>query len=217
MCGRYKLVAEFDRFKRKFPLYSDISWDEFLKDGGYLMRPEVFPGTNILAINNQHKLENIWWTISETYGPKTIPTINAKAETIDEKRMFKSAFERDRVLIPATGLYEWQVQGDGKSKVKYEIWFDEEIFAFAGIARDCKIKDEVKRCGVIITTFPNDVFAEIHNVKQRQAVVIREKDYDTWLSPDTSVEQLKELMVPLPNNETHAQPTDGSVKQGGLF
>ena len=222
MCGRYKQVAEFEKFRKKFPMFNP-SFDEWFDEHGYKMRREIFPGTPILALNNRLRPEHIHWTISETYGPKTIPAINAKAETIHEKKMFQTAFEQDRVLIPATALYEWQVQPD-KSKKKFEIWFDEDIFAFAGIARDCNIKDEVKRCGAIITTFPNDIFKEIHNAKQRQAVVIRERDYETWLSPDTSLEQLQDLMRPLPNHETHFKEFEPETEvepqeeeQKGLF
>ena len=59
------------------------------------------------------------------------------------------------------------------------------------------------RCCVILTTRPNDVFAEIHNSRQRQAVVIRKYDYDKWLDPDTPWSELERMMAPLPAEETH--------------
>ena len=134
--------------------------------------------------------------------------INAKAETIQKVGMFREAFKSDRVLIPATALYEWQEQPD-KSKKKFEIWFDEAVFAFAGVARDCEIKGETKRCAVIITTSPNDVFREIHNTKMRQAVVIRGEDHERWLDPKPPVDELKRMMQPLPSEMTPAKPAEG--------
>lgn len=153
------------------------------------------------SFNNKREAEDIHWTIEQNFGGKSIRVINAMAETIDVKPMFKKAFATDRVLIPATGLYEWQVQPN-KSKIKYEISFDDGLFAFGGIVRDCYIKDEKRRCGVIITTHPNETFKFIHNTKMRQAVVIRPENYNAWFDPSTPLDHLKHLMEPLPDLTT---------------
>ncbi len=208
MCGRYKMTADqlelFDKF-------SYLEQDEYFDIHGYKKRPEIFPGTSILGINNQHKAEDLWWTI-EDKDNKGIwrRAVNAKAENVLWAGMFKDAFKNDRVLIPATALFEWQEQPD-KSKKKFEIWFDEPVFAFGGIARDCQIKGETKRCAVIMTTKPNDIFAEIHNSKQRQAVVIHEYDYEKWLSPETHYDDLKPMLAPLPAEETHFKPYEAEA------
>ena len=202
MCGRYIRKADRQAMERHFEIVDGI---DYFNIHGYKTSSEVFPGTPIFAINNQHLPEDIWWTIRDlTWDGKMADAIDAKAENLLKAKMFKEAFLTDRVLVPATGLYEWQTQPD-KSKTKYEIWFDEPIFAFAGIARDCEIKGETKRCGVIVTTNPNDLFAEIHNTKMRQAVVIRSSDYNKWLDPKTPYEDLKTLLRPLPTEETHAK------------
>ena len=221
MCGRYKMTADqlelFDKF-------SYLEQDEYFDIHGYKKRPEIFPGTSILGINNQHKAEDLWWTIEDKDNNGIWRrAVNAKAENVLWAGMFKDAFKNDRVLIPATALFEWQDQPD-KSKKKFEIWFDEPVFAFGGIARDCQIKGETKRCAVIMTTKPNDIFAEIHNSKQRQAVVIHEYDYEKWLSPVTHYDDLKPMLAPLPAEETHfkpceaeASPDEGAGVQSSLF
>ena len=184
--------------RRKYPFLDDEYFDIHGKQTA-----EIFPGTLIFAINNAFKGEDIWWTIRDRgWDGKVIEAINAKAETVERLPLFRDAFKRDRVLIPATHLFEWQVQPD-KSKLKYRIWFDEPIFAFAGIARDCEIKGKTRRSGAIITTTPNEKFKLIHNTHQCQAVVIREEDYEKWLDPQTKVDDLKRLMQPLPDEETH--------------
>lgn len=200
MCGRYLRKALKDTIIRHFELIDGL---DYFDEHGYSASSEIFPGTPILAINNRNLPENIHWTIRDrTWDGKMASAINAKAETIGKVQMFRDAFQTDRVLIPATGLYEWHTLADG-SKVKYEIWFDEPLFAFAGIARDCEIKGENVRCGVIITTSPNEVFREIHNTKQRQAVVIKQNDYERWLDPKTNSRELQQLMLPLAGGETH--------------
>jgi putative SOS response-associated peptidase YedK len=43
-----------------------------------------------------------------------LATFNARAETVDKKPMFRSAFKRNRCIIPASGYYEWQATPTGK-------------------------------------------------------------------------------------------------------
>jgi len=215
MCGRYKLTTNRNQLKSAFPWLDD---NDYFDIHGPINRHEIFPGTPLFAINNQLRPEEDWWTIRDkNWQGKMFDAVNAKAENVLKAAMFKTAFLIDRILIPATGLYEWQTQPDG-SKLKFEIWFDEPIFAFAGIARDCEIKGETKRCAVIITTTPNEIFAEIHNSKQRQAVVIRQDDHEAWLDPKTTIDRLTRMMQPLPAAETHFKQTDSmQPKQQGLF
>jgi len=203
MCGRYKMTAEQQAL---FDLMPYLEQDEYFDIHGYKMQDEVCPGTYILAVNNHHRAEDVWWTI-EDFDHQGIwrRTINAKSENVLSAAMFTDAFLHDRILVPATGIFEWQDLPD-KTKKKYEIWFDEPVFAMAGLARDCQVKGETKRCGVIMTTRANDVFARIHNSKQRQAVVIHKYDHEKWLDPDTPVDELRHLMAPLGDEETHFAP-----------
>lgn len=201
MCGRYvRDISKEDAIK-----YFDIvDGRDYFDIHGYKTSPEVFPGEWIFAIKNGNRPEDIWWTIEDKDNSGMMRrTINAKAETVSRVAMFKEAFFTDRVLIPATGFFEWDV-----NKQKHEFTFDEPIFAFGGIARDCEIKGETKRCGVILTTGANDVVRPIH-VKGRMPVVIHKYDYQRWLNPDTPFAELRQMMQPLPNEETHAAKFEG--------
>jgi putative SOS response-associated peptidase YedK len=53
-----------------------------------------------------------WW--SKPLKELKLATFNARAETVAEKAMFRSAFERTRCLIPVSGYYEWQDTPGGK-------------------------------------------------------------------------------------------------------
>ncbi|MFC6725587.1 SOS response-associated peptidase, partial [Halobium palmae] len=58
--------------------------------------------------------------------------VNARSETVREKRSFAEAFERRRCLVPADGFYEWARTGSGKRP--YRVAFeDDRPFAMAGI------------------------------------------------------------------------------------
>lgn len=214
MCGRYLLKALSAEIIQHFELVDGL---EYFDEHGYGFDREVFPGEPILAINKYHVPEDLWWTIRDrTFDGKIKSAINARSETVAKVAMFRDAFKNDRVLIPASAIYEWQHRTGG-IKARYEISFDTPLFALAGIARDCEIKGETRRSTAILTTTPNEIFRDIHNTKQRQAVVIREEDYERWLDPKTSPDELKPLMQPVPDEVTHAkevaEPTAASSKK----
>jgi putative SOS response-associated peptidase YedK len=213
MCGRYILKALPEDVIKHFNLIDGLDYFDI---HGYKMREEVFPGEWITAINNSNRPEDIWWTI-EDKDNSGVPrrAINAKAETVTKVDMFADAFRKDRVLIPATGFYEWD-----EGKCRHVFTFDEPLFALGGIARDCEIKGETKRCGVIMTTDANDVVRPIHS-KGRMPVVIHKYDYESWLDPETSFEDLRRMVHPIAPEETHVEkldePESESAIQGRLF
>ena len=212
MCGRYVLKALRDDVIKHFNLVDGLDYFDI---HGYKMREEVFPGEWITAINNSNRPEDIWWTI-EDRDNSGVPrrAINAKAETVTKVQMFADAFRNDRVLIPATGFYEWD-----SGKCRHLFSFDEPLFAFAGIARPCEIKGETKRCGVVMTTAANEVVSPIH-AQGRMPVVIHKYDYRRWLSPDTPVDELRRMLLPLPSEETHVEKApapQAESAQGSLF
>lgn len=189
--------------------HEDVRKHFDLIDGNFEYHPseEIFPGTNILAVNRDRQAENIFWTIEDRDHKGVLrKVINAKSETVHFVPMFREGFRNGRVLIPATGFYEWKEIAD-KKKEKYEFEFDEPLFAFAGISRDCEIKGETRNCGVILTTEANDVVRPIH-AKNRMPVILHEQDYEKWLDPATPVSELKRMMGPVPDSEITAKPAE---------
>lgn len=56
------------------------------------------------------------WGFAPTYMKQLM--INARSETISEKKLFKEAFFRRRCLIPASGYYEWEKAENDLGKVE---------------------------------------------------------------------------------------------------
>jgi putative SOS response-associated peptidase YedK len=52
-----------------------------------------------------------WW---KKTAKEVASTFNARAETVAQKPMFRSAFKRNRCIVPASGYYEWRTIEGGK-------------------------------------------------------------------------------------------------------
>lgn len=127
-------------------------------------------------------------------------SINARAETIDEKPTFRGAARHHRCLIPADGFYEWAKRGNGTKQPFYFRMKDSRIFFFAGIweSWDGPNGEAVDSCAILTTT-PNEVTRAIHN---RMPVILEGDDATTWLDPSIqTVAPLKTLFRPYPDGE----------------
>jgi putative SOS response-associated peptidase YedK len=128
--------------------------------------------------------------------------INARAETVSTKPVFRTSFKNKRCLVPATGFYEWKRTEDGKVPF-YVHMKDDSIFAFAGLFdRWATPEGKDLFTFTIVTTGPNALMAKIHN---RMPVILRQADEDLWLrkEPLNGTDQ-KRLFGPYPARQMEA-------------
>jgi putative SOS response-associated peptidase YedK len=140
--------------------------------------------------------------------------INAKAETLDESRAFREAFQKRRCLVPADGFFEWT----GPKTARQPIWYhrpDRGIFLFAGLYDWWKPSKDAdwQATFTIITTEPNRLIRPIHD---RMPVILSGEAADRWLDPEEhDPETLKAVLRPAPEDLLAASwvsPKANSVK-----
>jgi putative SOS response-associated peptidase YedK len=203
MCGRYTLEH-----------VDDIS-ERFRAQQIHLDLPSVYniaPSLDLPVIveddGGERVVKLMQWGLIPRWQrmghPGGVAPINARAESVAEKPMFRDLIRRRRCLVPATGFYEWQqVQ---RHKQPYFVTLkDEPLFAFAGIY------DEIDQggCGpiasyAVVTTRANARLAEIHN---RMPVIVRPEHEGLWLSRQiTDVEDVEPVMEPLESDRVTAYP-----------
>src|SRR5699024_11859362 len=95
--------------------------------------------------------------------------INARGESVDNKKSCKRSFERKRCLVPDNGFYEWK--GPKGDKAPYYVYpTHDELFAFAGIYNVWESPDGKKvPTYSIITTEANTKMSELN--EDRKIVV----------------------------------------------
>lgn len=191
MCGRYVIAQDVDTYARFFGV--DEIRNEMLA-ANYNVAP-TDPVYAVVDHKDRRLLGTFRWGLIPFWSKSlTGGQINARAESVAEKAMFRDSFARRRCIIPADGFYEWQQMKRGKLP-HYIYLRDESPMAFAGVWsswRDPETGDRIRSCA-IITTDAHPSLAEIHG---RMPVMLDPVVWDDWLDrslidPDEALMLLK--------------------------
>ncbi len=205
MCGRFALTIDLTELQAAFP-WIDIG-------SVYKPRFNIAPSQEVLAFPNIPNGKAGWfrwglipsWANDQKIGYKMI---NARAETVTEKPSFRSAFKKQRCLIPADGFYEWRKERDVKTPYHIRLKSGRP-FAFAGLWEQWNSGQETIFSCSIITTVANDVLKPIHH---RMPVILGADDYETWLNPESQDQnKLNQLLVPFTAEEMIAFPISKQI------
>jgi putative SOS response-associated peptidase YedK len=195
MCGRTSLFAARADLEARFD--ADV-----VTDGGYTPRYNVAPGDDLHVITNEAPTEihrARWGLVPPWTDDPGAGIVNARSETVEEKRAFARAWDSRPCLVLSSGFYEWKSSATG-SKRPYRIYRENDpAFAMAGLWDVWAGDDEPRSCVTILTTAPNDLMAPIHD---RMPVVLPQAVESDWLAagPDTR----KELCQPYPKDDLAA-------------
>ncbi len=206
MCGRYALAQPGEIYGR-----FGVPMPPFTLE--LVPRYNIAP-TQMLPVIDQpgHLTLMRWgfipsWAKDPSIGSRMI---NARAETVAEKPAYRKAFKTQRILVPATGFFEWKPTAEGKTPYYFHRRND-ELFAFAGLYdawRD-PIDGHEMLSYTILTTSPNELLQSVHN---RMPVMLKRNDEERWLNPDeTEPERLLPLVVPYPAGDMEAYPVSRLV------
>lgn len=147
--------------------------------------------------------------------PRAFPLlINARSETAIGKASFRAAMRHRRILVPASGFFEWR-RPEAKGAKAQAYWIrpkKDEIVAFAGLMETWSSADgsEVDT-GAILTTAANGDIGHIHD---RMPVVIRRQDFSRWLDCKTQEpREVADLMAPIDDGFFEAIPVSDRVNK----
>lgn len=199
MCGRYQfslqqyddlaqILADAQRRSRQLSELNFAMADP-ITTPAHGAAADIAP-TNVapvmIASGNRVVGEFQKWGIPNFQGKLVI---NARAETVAEKPMFRRSIAAQRCVVPASAYYEWDA-----GKRKYRFTLPDQPLYFAGIY------DVVNsmNCFVILTTAPNSSVESIHD---RMPLILRRDQVRPWLTDATAALELLAGCPPLLQKE----------------
>jgi len=220
MCGRYALTQTPE------DVLGDLGVADF--DDGFPARFNIAPTQPILVVMQADRQpgSNLperraflarWGFIPGwVKDMKEFPLlINARSETAIGKASFRAAMRHRRILVPASGFYEWKRPPKESGEKSQAFWIRPKnggVIAFAGLAETWSSADgsEVDTAA-IMTTKANRTIRGIHD---RMPVVIRPEDFDRWLECKTQEpRQVADLLKPADEDFFEAIPVSDLVNK----
>ena len=127
--------------------------------------------------------------------------INARAETVCEKPMFRSSMAGRRCVIPASGYYEWDA-----ARHKYFFQLPDNPLYMAGIYDNVEGQDRF----VVLTTAPNKTVQDIHD---RMPLILTHDQVRPWLTDTQAALALLDRVPPNLRRECE----DGQMSLGDFL
>ena len=125
--------------------------------------------------------------------------INARSESVQVKPFFAESFRYRRLVLPATGFYEWRKEG-GKPVEKYLFQVaGDPLFYLCGLYRI-----EEGRCHfAILTRKASGVMEEIHD---REPVIVRPHVVSAYLKEEEAAAEILTSSPPLLQKRSLSSP-----------
>lgn len=218
MCGRYATFTRLDDVAALFSL--DVISPEVAERGRSW---NVAPTTSVPIIvekydDDDHLVRAAhlakWglippWAKDPSIGARMI---NARSETVAEKKSFAPSLAKRRCVVVADGYYEWLTSPDGKQPY-YISRPDGQPLAFAGLYSWWKDGEEWVLSTTIITQDANPELAFIHD---RTPHVLEVADLAEWLDPRATDPVAALDVLARPNPELQAWAVRREVGRVGV-
>ena len=164
MCGRYYI--DQDTEKEIWKIVRDIDERRHVARTG-----DVFPSQDATVITGRQRVPRavqMKWGFPR-YDQKGL-LINARAESITERKTFRECISQRKCVIPAEGFYEWNTR---KEKFRFERQ-DSPVLWMAG----CFNVYQGQESFVVITTEANDSVSPVH---ERMPLILEQEEIEEWL------------------------------------
>ena len=206
MCGRY-VIEGTTELSERFQL-RQIPADLFPEWTTYNAAPTQLLPVIVDDASGERTARPMQWGLvprwSRRDGKRGVAPINARAETLFEKPMFRGLTKAKRCIVPASGFYEWR-KTNGRKQPYYITSDDGEAWGFAGLY-DLTHDEENEAAGsfTIITTTANSLVAPLH---ERMPAILRREDEEEWVSHEAlDPEEIEHLLRPYPEDEMRLYP-----------
>lgn len=215
MCGRYVTPDEAAMERRWHIGARNVG--KWIRTGFNVAPTRQVPLVLLNDEGQQEVVSGRWGLIPHWWKQPKPPTLsfNARSEEAATKPMWRDVIRRQRCLMPAAGWYEWneheQVRNRAGKIVNqpyYHYAANDEVLAIAGLWSIWKGPEgqDVISCALITKEAAGPVAAVHH----RMPVILAPEQFDLWLSPSTSAEQVHGAIA-LSREDFEAYPVSTDV------
>ncbi len=123
-------------------------------------------------------------------------TLNARADTIHEKKSYKNSIVSQRCVLVVDGFFEWRHVSE--EKIPYYIYPTDGTVFYLGCIYNTwtdQSTGEMKDTFSIITTEANPLMEFIHNNKKRMPLILNKDDIAQWIDPQSPLQKVNKLMT----------------------
>lgn len=210
MCGRYVIEGNAGLSER-FNL-RHVPQDLFAEFTNFNAAPTQLLPVIIENEAGERSLVPMQWGLVPRWKPqpgkRVVAPINARAETLFEKPMFRNLTKAQRCIVPVSGFYEWQRVGSHKQPF-YITSEDGEAWGLAGLYDQTHEDEDAAGSFTIITTQANDLMSSLH---ERMPVILDRGVEEDWLSPDVrDPNEVEQFLHAYPDDEMRVYPVSTAV------
>ena len=207
MCGRYTLI-DTTAAAAELCRWLDVDFPDI--PARYNVAPSQLNPTVAAEDPGRPRVAMMRWGLAPFWdraaNPRIAP-INARAEGVLGKPMFRQSVQRRRCLAPADGFYEWKCLARGAKIPHFIRMRNRAPFFLAGIYE----AGTEGRPGTyaILTTRANALMLGLHD---RMPVILGGEAAGRWLAPGTlGEESLAAFCAPFAADEMEAFPVASAV------
>lgn len=225
MCGRYVQVSKLEVLQKRFGA-------EAIQPELWRANANIAPGsaTPVVTSDAPKQIQFYQFGFRPSWATSKMMFINARAEGdhnpdndpryngakgIIQKPSFRKAIRSQRCLVLADAFIEGPF--DRKLSEPYLVYLQgkNRPFAMAGIWDSWMDPDSQRELFsfAIITTTANEVLQHIRH--PRSPVILSQESEAAWLSNDTPLADVTDLLRPWPSEGMNAYPIDPAIKHPG--
>lgn len=188
MCGRYYIDIDNEEIKKIIKEAQKNIYENY-KTG------EIFP-TNIapIYIEDDNKMKPVLakWGFPKWDGKGVI--INIRAESLNEKQMFKRLISYKRCIVPASYYFEWKKEEQAKNK--YKISNPNSNVYMAGLYNVVTNKENkqlslFENMDIFYTIITRNANESVSNIHSRMPLVFNNEEMHEWINGQNIDELMK--------------------------
>ena len=199
MCGRYVIASDPTA-------YADYFGVSEMRAEALATNYNVAPTDPVYAVAEHDGVRQMgafrWGLIPHWAKDSKGIHINARAETVATKPLFRDSFRRKRCILPADGFFEWEPRERGRLPHYIQL-SSARPMGFAGIWSSWKNPESgewVRSCAIITTT----ASSAISHIHARMPVILGPDHWDEWLDrANHDAVALEAVLAPAPAADLH--------------